>query len=103
MSLGAHPERPCAVSCSRWAKPGTVCVNATFGDPIIGTPKTCWTYQTTGEADEERAAEELRRWADHLNSEIQSRDERISAPNRRLAERRGAIRFRDAVIVSRSV
>ena len=54
------------------------CSNATFGNPMPGTPKTCWTYQTTGEADEERAAEELRRWTRHLNAEIQSRDERIS-------------------------
>ena len=58
---------------------GVTCSNAAFGDPVAGRRKTCWTYQTAGDVDEERTAREMRRRVDQQQLELQRRGERIAA------------------------
>lgn len=70
---------------------GVACSNGVFGDPIEGTRKWCWTYQTPGEAAQarelsgrQRAArlrEQLRSHMDQidqLRAEVESRAAHIN-------------------------
>ena len=87
---------------------GVSCTNAVFGNPIAGTPKACWMYNTVAEVAEEQAHAKLDEWAQNLNrrvgemqADMQARGELIDELNAIVAARDQHIRQLDEQVRQR--